>query len=670
MFPAPTEKRCLEMYERDEIAGQIVDSVVEEALYPLPTFWVDEEKGKRELPELKSALEEVVAFDSIKYARRLIRVFKYSLIHLIFDDEEMETEPTASARLVSTEIIMPDRVTKIDKDKDQHSPLFNRPEYYHISKPDTKVLKRLRSVKVHRSRMLEVRADGICPDRPLPLLIRLHDTLHVKKNQDWAWGQLPWKYAAGFNIMYVPKSSGKGFVKKMRESWYPSNNNCYVFKQNERPEEKFDVKHIQPSGGVLDPTPFTDRIFKQLSGGSAIPDVILTGTHAGAVTGSEVNTRDWMKTVMREATLGIQPILMILADLLNKHNNVELPVGWYIKFSEVWQLNELEKAEIKRVKYLAESIKANTVLKLTQAGFDVEFDDEGEVVILGKLEPQTPAAEPQANASCGHDHTKKNAPTPAYQKWYMPMQKLEAEAVLKSKIEANKSLARWIKDTEPIISAVAATDENLRQNILPPEILALIGKLGIQSKPLQAVIGASMLNTMDATVDHTVAQLQLDVVPDAIPWSTSDPAAASFVESNSLLAIEHGWKPDMEAAMKHSLIEGLQKGKGPDETATLFKERLTGEMSDAFKGEEYRIDRIVRTELARAQNEARVNTYEKNGITEVEFIPNPDACPICVDLAGVYPTSEGRGLIPGQTHPNCECTTQPVPPADLVPGGI
>jgi hypothetical protein len=66
-------------------------------------------------------------------------------------------------------------------------------------------------------------------------------------------------------------------------------------------------------------------------------------------------------------------------------------------------------------------------------------------------------------------------------------------------------------------------------------------------------------------------------------------------------------------------------------------------------------ERLARSELTMATEEAKLDEWEAWDVKEVEFIASPDSCPICEAVAGVYPI--GQCPMPVRdTHPRCRCS--------------
>ena len=106
-------------------------------------------------------------------------------------------------------------------------------------------------------------------------------------------------------------------------------------------------------------------------------------------------------------------------------------------------------------------------------------------------------------------------------------------------------------------------------------------------------------------------------------------------------------------ALHHELTLGFEAG----ESVQQLTKRIGGWFDETKK---WKAKQVARTEVITAANEGSLRRYEKEGINKSEFYPSPDACSVCQDLAGEYPTSEAHGMITGATHPNCRCVMLPV----------
>jgi len=168
----------------------------------------------------------------------------------------------------------------------------------------------------------------------------------------------------------------------------------------------------------------------------------------------------------------------------------------------------------------------------------------------------------------------------------------------------------------------------------------------------------------------------LEVKEDALldaKFDISGEDATSFAQ-------EHGYK------FAQSISEGTAK-----DVRKIFVEMnstgLTGDevrtrLRETFKGyQDYRVDRIARTETIRSSNAASVRSYQKSGIKNIQWITSSAACPYCAPFDGKIISIGSSFLLDGTVfmpegapegtqpmpvkygnidfpplHPNCECT--------------
>ena len=111
---------------------------------------------------------------------------------------------------------------------------------------------------------------------------------------------------------------------------------------------------------------------------------------------------------------------------------------------------------------------------------------------------------------------------------------------------------------------------------------------------------------------------------------------------------------NLRSEISIELQKGFIAGIGSRQMATNLRKKFDVSVRDAH--------RLARTELRRIQTDVAKDNYERNGITEYEFMAvNPRACPICRELDGkVFKVAE---MVAGENappiHPNCHCTTAP-----------
>ena len=124
-----------------------------------------------------------------------------------------------------------------------------------------------------------------------------------------------------------------------------------------------------------------------------------------------------------------------------------------------------------------------------------------------------------------------------------------------------------------------------------------------------------------------------------------DSYALEWIKLRSLTLAKSINMTTMEAIRK-ALAEGFAAGESI--------QQLTKRIEEYFiENAKVRAELISRTEVISASNEGALHRFELEGVEKSEFYPSPDACEVCLDLAGVYDTKDSHGMIPA--HPNCRC---------------
>lgn len=68
-------------------------------------------------------------------------------------------------------------------------------------------------------------------------------------------------------------------------------------------------------------------------------------------------------------------------------------------------------------------------------------------------------------------------------------------------------------------------------------------------------------------------------------------------------------------------------------------------------------ERLARSEMSMAAEQAKLDEWAEWDVKTGVFAPAPDACPICMALAGEYELAE-MPLPVRDTHPRCRCSTK------------
>lgn len=111
----------------------------------------------------------------------------------------------------------------------------------------------------------------------------------------------------------------------------------------------------------------------------------------------------------------------------------------------------------------------------------------------------------------------------------------------------------------------------------------------------------------------------------------------------------------LKNSLSSVLSNALIQGKNPREFIPLIRKKFDVSRCNA--------ERLLRTEIARVQTQAQIESYEANGIDEYEYVACglKDVCPLCKEMDGK--TFKLKDMEIGENappmHPNCHCALAP-----------
>jgi len=111
-------------------------------------------------------------------------------------------------------------------------------------------------------------------------------------------------------------------------------------------------------------------------------------------------------------------------------------------------------------------------------------------------------------------------------------------------------------------------------------------------------------------------------------------------------------KNNITTAIKDRILSEMQAhaiaGSNPLSVANRLN-KLFGDQNSSW-------ERLARTEMADAAEAAKTDEWNACGVKKVDFVPAPDACPICQALIGTYPIGDCPKIT---VHPRCRCAKRP-----------
>jgi hypothetical protein len=340
---------------REPVAKKLVMDVSEDITDKW--FTVDEiakgeqttEKGKTLDETVQTVLESLNAKSIFTRAIQHERRYGWSIVVLGFKDNAELAQPAQNPTEIDhLAVYSPRAVTVQTEDEDAKSERFGLPVLYKIDRGKNQTL------RVHYTRVLHIatRLDEH-PSAGVPVLEIVWDDMTVYRNMRWAAGQVYWRMP-GLMLFTLPKTYTTAEAQNFLTSLGDPNARTLIALPDDK---KLEILGAQ--GKVLNPEEFTNPILRSISMGAGIPKTKLEGTEAGAVTGSEVNQREYYKYVSDQQKVYEDQTVGALIDLLMEIGQVTPDVDYKITWANAFQLDIATEAAAK----LADSQAAASELK-------------------------------------------------------------------------------------------------------------------------------------------------------------------------------------------------------------------------------------------------------------------------------------------------------------------
>lgn len=283
----------------------------------------------------QAVLEVLNAKANFIQATQYERQYGWSIIVLGFKDNATDLQQPADnpSEVDHLAVYSPRAASVYKEDEDEKSERFGLPVIYRINRGKGKTL------MVHFTRVIHVatRLDEH-PWAGVSVLENVWDDMTVYRNIRWAAGQVYWRMA-GLLIFHLPKDYNQPEIQNFLASLGDPNVRTFLA----LPEDK-QAEILSAAGRVLPPEEFTNLIMRSISMGSAIPKQKLEGTEAGAVTGSEVNQREYYKYVSDQQKLYEAEIVGPFIDLLMQIGQVKPDVDYKINWESAFELDTAMKS--------------------------------------------------------------------------------------------------------------------------------------------------------------------------------------------------------------------------------------------------------------------------------------------------------------------------------------
>lgn len=284
--------------------------------------------------EVQAALKAVAAQEAFTEGAIWERVYGEAYLVLALDDatEEAALQSPAkdTAEIVSISVYPKPRVKAAATETDVNSQKFGQVILYELDRGTNK------KTLVHSSRVIKLRTrhDGAS------VLDAIWDDMTCLRNMRWGMAQTMYRYGSGFPVI-TAKGATYSQLKSMAEDEKIANlmSRTY-FLMNDSME--FDFKGA--SGSALNPLPYYTPLIENISAGTKIPAAILRGVQAGALTGSEVNEREYAMFIRSLQKLYDEPLRAVIDRVLA--NTLNKSVQYEIEWKSVVHLSDMAVADM------------------------------------------------------------------------------------------------------------------------------------------------------------------------------------------------------------------------------------------------------------------------------------------------------------------------------------
>jgi hypothetical protein len=320
---------------------------------------VQHESAENKIENLDSKIQKWLTKLNAKtfliMAQTFARLYGWSIMVLNFVDngDSLEDEVSNPTDLLALAVYAKTQVRKIDDDEDIQSPRHGYPEYYTMYAKNALYGKQ----KIHHTRIIHV--PGLLLDHRYKghsVLEVLHDDMLGFRYFRWGVYMSGIRHLSGFPDIELQGADKKKIDEFIASGQFDNLNAQRYFVHNEK--QKLEFKGAQSV--ALNPLQYYPIPLEQISLGSGIPEPQLRGAQAGALTGSEENTKAYFKIVSDEQT-SMEPVARQLIDWIIKiklsEDSKDKEIEYFIEWNPGFELSEREKAEIRLMNAQASALE-------------------------------------------------------------------------------------------------------------------------------------------------------------------------------------------------------------------------------------------------------------------------------------------------------------------------
>jgi hypothetical protein len=348
---------------------------------------VTNEKVQKELTRLQAKWKFIKLLT-------LKRLFGYSILIKGYKDDAAKLENELTDKTAQITYIEPYSKLEINRFIDVDDPEDERDGYpaFYVMKKSAGLVSN--QVKVHYSRAI-LCSSLVVDHRYLgwSVLQALYDDITGYRYMRYGLYQTIIRYGSGFPDVTLkgPEADQKAINAFIASGQFDNLNGMKYFVHNE--QQQLEFKGF--AAATLNPINYYQIALETLSMGSGIPEPVLKGSQAGAITGSEINERAYFKVISDEQTDFEQVIRELVDDiLLNlKLSSEEDPLDYKIVWKPSYEPTQKEKAELDflNAQTAEKELLCKTVDEVRKDRFKLPaLPDKAGAVVIGLAKPAQP----------------------------------------------------------------------------------------------------------------------------------------------------------------------------------------------------------------------------------------------------------------------------------------
>lgn len=211
----------------------------------------------------------------------------------------------------------------------------------------------------------------------VPAIDAIFDDLIGGRNARWAAYESYYRHGTGFPVVKTKatKAENEAWIAAGGLSDYLHVRGYFVCHVDE------DFKFVGAEGAVLNPNTYFDMYFTFIAAATGVAKDTLQGVSAGRVTGSEVNERQYYKSISLHQNQK-EPMLRELIDRLIQTGQVDFNGEYEVEWIDPFEVNPQDKAAIEFMQARTTALQTYMTVNEIRAKYGMEPIEGGDVLML------------------------------------------------------------------------------------------------------------------------------------------------------------------------------------------------------------------------------------------------------------------------------------------------